>query len=745
MIAVRHILTVVLVIFCFCSVWGQGVLDSANRPKVGLALSGGAAHGMAHIGVLRYLEELGIKPDYITGTSMGSVIGGLYAMGFDSDQIAEIAGELDWDLIMSNRVPLTEIAPIEKNDHGKIPFAALWKNSSLRLPRGFIRGQKLDLAVSKVYCPAHFIDNFDELHIPFRCVAVDIEDGSIDLLDKGYLGNSIRASMAIPSVFPPKLLNDRLYVDGGLLRNFPVQEAIDMGSDIVIGVYVGSARAKREDLHSMFDVLRQSTAMANLIDSEVQQEQTDILIVPDVRDKGSFDFKNYAQLIRLGYEAAKVHKASLIKLADKIRDYSEPERGEKLEYPTSLRFSEVTTNLKHPAYQKLVNAKVKGWENYAISLDEIENTLSLIYGTKNFSSTSYSFYKTEEGTGLELIAEEADPFSIGLNINRFNLYNSAFVIAAEARNVIGKPSLLRMNARISDFPGISGEYYIRFPQKPSLIFRTSGKIEKFRFPLFDRSIKKRSFDYEQGYLKFELINEWRNKYLFSFGYQFLHDELKPEVNRVIDLVQYQSERNQIFGELSYNDLDRPTFPKEGKITKLNLAYNFNNLVSSVQNDSINLLAFQNDKSYGTVASSYNQYFSLNRQFVFHLGLKAVYMTGQNLLDSYKVGGPVQDKGQAYGFIGLDDSQLLLGSHVSARLELRMRLIRNLYLSPVIEVLHGDDYTSEDFGVAPNLTVLGGGLDLGYNSPIGPVHFSIGYSDLADRVILNLGIGYRHIK
>ena len=367
--------------------------EGAQRPKVGLALSGGSAHGLAHIGVLKYMEELGIEVDYITGTSMGSVVGGLYSMGFTADEIADIAEELDWDQVMSNRIPLYEIAPIEKPYHGRIPLSALWQGSSFRLPRGFIRGQKLDLVISKVYCPARHVDDFDDFHIPFRCVAVDIEDGSVDVLDKGYVGDAIRASMAIPTVFPPKELNGRLYVDGGLIRNFPVEEAKDMGADIVIGVYVGSMKSSRDELFSMFDILKQSASMGNLLDSDKQKSLADILIEPDVKDEGTFDFDQSKKFIQLGYEAAKAQSDMFIKLAAKLKNF--PPKGPRparLDYPDVLRLTEINIPDADKAYEKMILNRIDFEEGFALPLDRIEESLSLIYGTKNFSKTAYSFY-----------------------------------------------------------------------------------------------------------------------------------------------------------------------------------------------------------------------------------------------------------------------------------------------------------------------------------------------------------------
>jgi len=718
----------------------------STKPKIGLALSGGSAHGFAHVGVIKYLEELGIGVDYVTGTSMGSVIGGLYAMGYEADEIATIAGELNWDLLMSNRVPLDEVAPIEKPFHDRIPISALWKNSSFRLPRGFIRGQKLDLVVSKVYSPAYQIEDFDDFQIPFRCVAIDIEDGSIDVLDKGYIGNAIRASMAIPTVFPPKEVNGRLYVDGGLLRNFPVQEVKDMGADLVIGVYVGSEMAPREDLYSMFDILKQSASMANLIDSDAQKKMADILILPDVKDHGTFDFSHYQHCIELGYAAAREQADKLKELAKKLADYPTQTKKKKLEYPESLRFSEIKISNAEPALEKMIKGRLHIEENFAVTLDEVEQNLSRVYGTKNFSRTSYSFFSTErEKVGIEIDVEEVDPFSLGINVNRFELYNTALIISGEARNVLGRPSNLRIDARVSDFPGIQGYYFLRIPSNPSLLVKTTAKLERSQLPFFHDKLVNRIYVYEQGALSMEFIKEWKNKYLFRGGYSYLHDEIKPETFDEKDVLEYETDRGALFLGLEYNDLDKQPYPENGMTFGLSGHWVFGNELKIRERDGeMPFLLAPDERSYQKVDLSFEKYFSLSEKFVVEFGVKGRYDFGSNLLDNYRVGGPSQGKALTYGFMGLNDSEVLFGSHINIRSALRLKLNKSFNLSPVFQWAYGKDALSLTYDRADKISLVGGGIQLGYDAPIGPVNFEMGYCNLRDEVVLNLGLGYRHI-
>jgi len=716
------------------------------RPRIGLALSGGAAHGLAHIGVIKYLEELGIEADFVTGTSMGSVVGGLYAMGFNAQEIRDVAAAQNWDLVMSNHTPLYEVAPIEKEAHEKIPLSIFWKEEAFRLPQGFIRGQKLDLLISQIYCPAYFLDDFDDLYIPFRCVAVDIEDGSIDVLDHGYIGESIRASMAIPSVFPPKELDGNLYVDGGLRRNFPVTEVQDLGADYVIGVYVGSEKNDRSELNSMLDVLRQSASMSNILDSEIQSALADIVIYPEVKDMNTFGFDQYDKFIDLGYQAAMKNADEFKALAEKLKKYPQPERGDKLVYPPAIRIDEIYTSETDPVVHRMIVNKLKFDENQMVTLPQLEESLALVYGTKNFSKANYSFEVLEENAAILIDTEQVDPYTIGISLNRFKRYNASLILTGEMRNKLGRLSTLRLDTRISENPGVQLNYHIRIPKSPDFVFKLGGKVEQFEQPFYNNKLVDRLYNYNIGSGIVSINKEWKNASIFSLEYIFNHDFLTPIVFKANDFARYRTRKHRLQLAFEHNTLDRTVFPETGIFLATNLGLVLSNDVKrEEQTDPSTFLAFDEAFQYPYLDVDFGYFHHSTTLLCSEIYVKARLSDGGSFLDNYKVGGPLQEKNYVYGFTGIDDSELLMGDHISLKYALRLHASSSLYFSPVIQYIYGDNYLSRAYDIDDVISTIGYGVQAGLNSPIGPIVLDVGYSGLRDNIVINLGFGFRHIR
>ena len=737
-----HYIRLIALVLTLC---GGDILiaqEATPQPKVGLALSGGAAHGFAHIGVLQYFEEIGLEVDYITSTSMGSVIGGLYAMGFSADEIAKISSEQDWTLLMSNRSPLWEIAPIEKASHEKIPLSIIWNDNAFRFPKGLMQGQKLDLIISKIYSSAYFIDDFDEFHIPFRCLAVDLEDGSIDVLDSGFIGEAIRASMAIPTVFPPKEIEGTMYVDGGLLRNFPVEEVIDMGADITIGVYVGGVKQTRDKLYSAFDVFKQTSWMSSILDSEKQEKLLDVCIRPEVKDIGSFAFDRYEEFIVLGYEKAKEHGEALKAIAAKQKKKTKYNaKLNKLDY---LRFSEIGTSESDRVFSKMIINKLNFKTKENVSFAQLEESLALVYGTKNFSKTSYDFDIIDDGIEIIVNSEDVDPYSIGLSLNRFKYYNAAIILSAGIRNKLGKPSYFRTDVRLSENPGIEGEYYHRLPSNPDLLFTAGGKYETHRMPFYNDEQVDRLYEADNAILEFGISKEWKNKFLFNLQYLYQFDKLSPVVFKSNDIRTYKTHKQGLRAGLIFNSLDNHIFPDNGSKLDFSVSYIYNNrLKRTNRSEAADFINISEDKAYFNLDLDYSHFRSLG-QLCLEFYIKGRISSGQSLLDSYRIGGPMQENDNVYGFIGLSDSELIAGDHFSPKLALRYNLSEKLYIIPQVQYLYGNNYLSYAFDQKRTVSVIGYGFGLGMNTPIGPVTIDIGMTNLSDRVVSNLGFGFRHI-
>jgi len=717
--------------------------QESKKPKVALVLSGGSAHGLAHIGVIEYLEELGIKPDLITGTSMGAVIGGLYALGYTADEIRQISADQDWDLIMSNRTPLDEVAPVEKQFHGRIPLSLYWKDDSFKLPAGIIRGQRLDINLSSLFVGARDINHFDDLHIPYRCVAIDLQDGSIDVFDSGYIAEAIRASMAIPSVFPPKEINNTLYVDGGLIRNFPVEEARAMGADIVIGVYVGGVRLGRNKLNSIFDILEQSAFMGGILDSDRQSRNVDILITPKVKTMGKFDFLEYKTFIERGYEAATQQSAALKKLAQ--NQVVAPRERPRLTRHDSIVIEKLEVRCPDKIARNYINRRLMPSAGSTVSVKDIEENLAMIYGTKNFSKTAYSFDRKDSVTVLQIQAQEANPYNLGISLNRFNRYNAALILNAEARNVAGALSNVRIDARVSEYSGIQMNYYKRLAGMPTILFRLRGKFESYAYPFINEGLLDRLYDYREADWQADIVKEWRNKFMFSIGYQFSFDRIKPEIFKSDDVRRYKSSRHAVNLGLEYSNLDRQVFARRGTRLSLSLtAVLDNKVVRENQTDSLSFLDYNEPDDYVRMDYSLEHYYSFGPSLCLELSSHGRLSGDHAFLDQYKIGGPFQSKSMTFGFPGLEESEFLIGDHFSCGLGLRFLYKDFLYITPVVHFLHGKDLLSFAYERDATISLLGGGLEFGIDTPIGPVSMDAGYTNLTEKLNLNLGIGYRHI-
>ena len=296
----------------------QEATPAQSRPKVGLVLSGGGAKGAAHIGVLKYIEQAGIPIDYIAGTSMGSIVGGMYALGYSSDEILDIISSVDWDRLISNNVDRREISYESKSeDYSQaitIPFSfgnntkelqtRSFKNS---LPTGIVSGDNLINLFNSLSVGYSDPIDFNELPIPFICIATNMMNGEAEVFNKGVVSKALRASMAIPILFDPITIDHTLYVDGGLVNNFPAEQCRAMGADYVIGVSMSPGlENETEKLSSIFSQMKQLKEI--ITDKEFENYHTlcDIFISPDLKGVGmlSFDAESVATITQSGYQAA---------------------------------------------------------------------------------------------------------------------------------------------------------------------------------------------------------------------------------------------------------------------------------------------------------------------------------------------------------------------------------------------------------------------------------------------------------
>ncbi len=282
--------------------FSQGV--EKEKVKVGLVLSGGGAKGLAHIGVLKAVEEAGVKIDYIGGTSIGAIVGGLYASGYNATQIDSIFKVSDFDQLLKDYIPRSSKNFYEKENDEKYALVLPFDNWKVGLPSSYSKGLNIFGLLNKLLQKDRHIRDFNQLPTPFLCIATDIETGKQIVLDHGYLSQAIMASATFPSLFSPVLIEGKLLIDGGVVNNYPIDEVIKLGANVIIGVDVQSGLKSREDLKNATRILVQISNLQMMEKMSEKKERTDIYIKPDISDYTVISFSDGEAIIKKGEEAS---------------------------------------------------------------------------------------------------------------------------------------------------------------------------------------------------------------------------------------------------------------------------------------------------------------------------------------------------------------------------------------------------------------------------------------------------------
>lgn len=299
---------------------GVNIVFAQSRPKVGLVLSGGGARGLAHVGILKMIDSLQIPIDYIAATSMGGIVGGLYAAGYSGNEIEKYILSNEWSELFFDSPPRRQVPYLQKKDDGKYQLELGLKGFTPVIPGGLIAGQNVSLRFAGLTSEVEKINDFDKLPIPFRCVSIDLISGKEVILRKGSLAKAMRSTMSIPTVFSPVEWGDSLLIDGGVLNNFPVDVVKQMGADIIIGVNVGTPLKNKEELNSIISIIEQTMVLTDYEKQNNNNKLCDLIIYPELYGHTSADFdkEQIESILNLGNESAVKNKNSLVEIRKRI-------------------------------------------------------------------------------------------------------------------------------------------------------------------------------------------------------------------------------------------------------------------------------------------------------------------------------------------------------------------------------------------------------------------------------------------
>ena len=427
-----------------------------QRKKVGVVLSGGGAKGVAHIQALKVIEEAGIPIDYIVGTSMGSIIGGLYSIGYTPHQLDSMVRKQDWMFLLSDRVKRSAMSLNEREKSEKYVFSfPFTKSPKDAVSGGIIKGQNLSNLFTELTVGYHDSVDFNKLPIPFACVSQNIVNGEQIVFHNGVLATAMRASMAIPGVFTPVRKDSMILIDGGMINNYPVDVAKSMGADVIIGVDVQNNLKGIDKLNSAPDILSQIIDLTTKNNHQKNISLTDTYIKVNVEGYSSASFTPSAidSLMHRGEEAARKQWNSLLALKKKIgiADTFKPESHGPYTLFSSIRtlpvkeitFSDVEENDK-----KWLMKKCKLQENSEINMRQIEQALFILRGNQSYSNASYTLTNTPEGYNLTFLLEKKYEKTINVGLRFDSEEIASLLINATAQLKTHIPSKVSVTGRL---------------------------------------------------------------------------------------------------------------------------------------------------------------------------------------------------------------------------------------------------------------------------------------------------------
>ena len=432
-----------------------------NNPKVGLVLSGGGAKGMAHIGVLKVIDSLGIQIDYVAGTSMGAMIGSLYAAGYTGKQIDSIYNTLDFDDIISDNLPREAKTFHEREISEKYAITLPFDDFKLKLPSAISRGQNIYNLLTKLILHVSDVEDFSKLPIPFFCMATDVETGNSIILNKGNLGQAVMASSALPTLFQPVTINNQILIDGGVANNYPIDELKAKGLDVIIGVDVQDDLATRKNLNSAPEILLQINNYRTIRDMKLKSEKTDVYIKPDIKDFNVISFAASRQIISIGEKAALQNVDALNQISS--QQIHKTKQLKPIKPVDSIKINAIEIEGLQNHTRAYVLGKLKLKANTKTSYNDFNKGVNNLIATNNFESFLYELKPTKDAEGYDLntaLKESTKTTYLRAGIHYDDLYKSSFLINFTKKQLFTKNDILSLDFMIGDNVRYNFEYYI---------------------------------------------------------------------------------------------------------------------------------------------------------------------------------------------------------------------------------------------------------------------------------------------
>ena len=558
------------IIFVLCLILPFVISAQKKQPKVGLVLSGGGAKGFAHIGVLKELEKAGVQIDYIAGTSMGAIIGGLYASGYSATQIEQIIAETDFFTLLQDIYPRRS-KPLFEKEHGEKHAIVLPVNKGkIGLPKGVSRGQNVLGFLNYLLSPVDSINEFSKLPIPFFCIATDVETGLEVKLTKGSLPISLRASGSFPTLLDPVELNDKLLIDGGVANNFPIEEMKRTGVDIIIGVDVQSKLFNKENIKSAIDILNQVSSFQMYKDNSKKIKMTDVYIHPDIYNYSVVSFDKSKEILLKGEEKAK----EFTKVFDSIAKLQIEKRKplKKGNLNAKYLLNEIELHGVKGYTRAHVLGKLKISVGDSLTNKDINLKLGYLLASGSFENVEYHLKKNGKGKKLILhITESSQKANIRLGVHYDFVYKSGVLINYNQKNILLKNDTFSFDLVVGDKPRVELQYFVDNGFYYSYGFTARYNSFKTDTKYNSPGINKINLQYTDITSRAYIQTTFDRKFAFGVGLEHQNITSKTETISTSNGSPFVFDDSNYFNAYSYLKLDtydNTDFPSKGLLLDL---------------------------------------------------------------------------------------------------------------------------------------------------------------------------------
>jgi NTE family protein len=711
--------------------------DSIKRPKIGLVLTGGGAKGFAHIGVLKVLEKAGVKIDYIGGTSMGAVVGGLYATGYSAAQIDSIFHDTNFNELLKDYTPRANKSFYEKRNDELYAITLPFKKMSIGVPIALSKGIYNYNLLHKLTHPVRYIRDFSKLPIPFLCVATDIETGEQEVLTQGSLPLALLASSAFPSLFSPVEINDKILIDGGVSNNYPIDEVRKMGADIIIGVDVQDDLKNRNSLKGATQILLQISNLQVTKGLKAKISKTDIYIKPDISNFSVISFAEENEIIKKGEEAATKFIAKLYEIAQN----NKPSQIKTIENDSIYLTNIVINDVKNYT-RSYVLGKLGFKEGMKVSYAQIKEGINTLNATGNFSVINYQFRAFNSGDELVLTLKESNIstfLKFGLHFD--GLYKSAALLNITQKKSLFRNDVLSLDLGVGDNFRYNLDYYIDNGFYFSFGFKSyynkfniNGVNDYNNGAYFQQiGINSLNLDYSDWTNAAYLQTIFEEKFLVGAGLELKKLKIESKTLENINPVFENSYYGSVFGYLKYDSLDSKYFPKKGWYFNSNLQ---SYLLSSNYTNQFNRYSIASSQ-LGITRTFYKL---INLKFESEAGV-SFGQTSTHFLD-FSLGGygfnPINNIKSFYGY---DFLNISADSYVKVLATLDFEFYKKNHINFSANYANAEDklYSTGNWLATPRYS--GYAVGYGLETVLGPIEMKYSWSPELPKGFIGFNVGY----